>query len=166
MIIPIKRFDYTALSSISKMDLNGKNYMILEDTVRNEKIYGETAISTGRYPLTLVKYGKLHDWLSIAFRDIYKGVIMLNNVPNYKGVCYHPGRNRFSTLGCLLPAMTVQKIANLDGSDEFVTTKESTYQAYRETYPIIVASIMREKTYFDISNECDLSLAQSAGVLR
>lgn len=166
-IFKIVRKDFVEKSSIGEIEIDGKKYNILEDTVRNvgDKIYGEQAISAGRYKLSLVKYGKLHDWLSKAFPDIYKGVILLRGVPNYSGVCYHPGKDKDNTLGCLLPCMDFSKKKNKDGTEEFVTTWESSYKAFRETYPVIASSILSEDTYFEIVNECDLSQAQNAGVI-
>ena len=103
MIFKIKRIDANEHSTVSEMEINGKTYFILEDTIRNiaDKIYGETAIPYGKYKLSLVKYGSLHNWLSNKFKSDYKGVIMLNGVKGFTGVCYHPGATVKNTLGCL-----------------------------------------------------------------
>ena len=155
MIIQIRRIDCNEHSTVSEMILNNKKYSILEDTIRNigDKIYGETAIPYGKYKLSLVKYGSLHNWLSNKFKTGYKGVIMLNGVKGFTGVCYHPGATVKNTLGCLLPTLKYSKIKHADGTEEFQSDWASSNQAYAETYKIIVDSILREDTYFEIIND-------------
>lgn len=155
MIIQIRRMDCNEHSTVSEMILNNKKYSILEDTIRNigDKIYGETAIPYGKYKLSLVKYGSLHNWLSNKFKSGYKGVIMLNGVKGFTGVCYHPGATVKNTLGCLLPTLKYTKTKHLDGTEEFQSDWASSNQAYAETYKIIVDSIMNEDTYFNIIND-------------
>ena len=155
MIIQIRRIDCNEHSTVSEMILNNKKYSILEDTIRNigDKIYGETAIPYGKYKLSLVKYGSLHNWLSNKFKAGYKGVIMLNGVKGFTGVCYHPGATVKNTLGCLLPTIKYSKIKHPDGTEEFTSDWESSNQAYAETYKIIVDSILKEDTYFTIIND-------------
>lgn len=156
-IIPIKRFDVNEHSTVSEMKLNGKTYFILEDTIRNiaDKIYGETAIPYGKYKLSLVKYGSLHNWLSThkLTRKSYKGVILLSGIKGFNGVCFHPGATVKNTLGCLLPTLKYTKIKHLDGTEEFQSDWESSNAAYAETYKIIVDSILKEPTYFEIIND-------------
>ena len=155
MIIQIRRIDCNEHSTVSEMILNNKSYYILEDTIRNiaDKIYGETAIPYGKYKLSLVKYGSLHNWLSNKFKSDYKGVIMLNGVKGFTGVCYHPGATVKNTLGCLLPTLKYTKTKHLDGTEEFTSDWASSNQAYAETYKIIVDSILKEDTYFEIIND-------------
>ena len=155
MIFKIKRIDCNEHSTVSEMEINGKTYFILEDTIRNisDKIYGETAIPYGKYKLSLVKYGSLHNWLSNKFKAGYKGVILLNGVKGFTGVCYHPGATVKNTLGCLLPTLKYSKIKHADGTEEFQSDWESSNQAYAETYKIIVDSILKEDTYFEVIND-------------
>lgn len=157
MIFKIRRIDANEHSTVSEMEINGKTYFILEDTIRNiaDKIYGETAIPYGKYKLSLVKYGSLHNWLSThkLTKKSYKGVILLSGVKGFNGVCFHPGATVKNTEGCLLPTLKYSKIKHADGTEEFTSDWDSSYQAYVETYKIIVDSILKEDTYFEIIND-------------
>lgn len=154
-IIPIKRFDVNEHSTISEMLIDGKAIFVLEDTIRNlqDKIYGETAIPYGKYKLSLVKYGSLHNWLSKRYGSKYKGVILLEGVKGYTGVCFHPGATVKNTLGCLLPTTNYKTLTHKDGTEEFLTDWDSSYKAYESVYNFIVDSINKEDTYFEIIND-------------
>lgn len=105
-----KRPSYT----IGKLYIDGKYICdTLEDTDRNlsqgmslqeiqsKKIYGETAIPSGVYHVTL-------GIVSPKFKDRtwakpYGGKIpRLLNVPGFDGVLIHPGTTSKDTLGCIL----------------------------------------------------------------
>lgn len=63
----------------------------LEDEVRNEKIYGETAISYGTYNI-IINY-------SPKFK---RKLPLLLNVPKFVGIRIHPGTSIKDTEGCIL----------------------------------------------------------------
>jgi hypothetical protein len=63
----------------------------LEDQVRPEKIYGETAIPEGTYKV-IVSY-------SPRFK---RDLPLLLNVPNFEGIRIHPGNKADDTHGCIL----------------------------------------------------------------
>lgn len=67
---------------------------ILEDVVREPgvKVYGETAIPYGTYPVTIT--------YSPRFK---RNLPLLNNVPNFSGIRVHPGNTHLDTEGCLIP---------------------------------------------------------------
>lgn len=64
--------------------------MSLEE-IKRKKVYGETAIPTGTYVVT-VNY-------SATFK---KDMPLLLGVPGYSGVRIHPGNTQADTLGCVL----------------------------------------------------------------
>lgn len=63
----------------------------LEDQVRPEKVYGETAIPEGTYKV-IVSY-------SPRFK---RDLPLLLNVPNFEGIRIHPGNKADDTHGCIL----------------------------------------------------------------
>lgn len=63
----------------------------LEDAVLTHKIYGESAIPAGQYPLILS--------FSNRFKKIMPEIL---DVPNFKGVRVHGGNTEHDTLGCIL----------------------------------------------------------------
>lgn len=67
----------------------------LEDVVRKEKIYGETAIPAGVYEVI------------INFSNRFKRDLpLLVNVPGFEGIRIHPGNVAADTYGCILPGKT------------------------------------------------------------
>ena len=73
------------------------------DELKSLKVYGETAIPTGRYQVTT------------SFSGIFeKEMPLLVNVPDYDEVRIHPGNSDKDTLGCILvgEARTVDWISN------------------------------------------------------
>lgn len=105
-----KRQGYT----IGKLSIDGKYFCdTLEDAdrglrqdmplekIQRLKVYGQTAIPTGRYVVTL-------DVVSPRFKDRswarpYGGKIpRLLNVPGFDGVLCHPGNDASDTSGCIL----------------------------------------------------------------
>lgn len=105
-----KRQGYT----IGKLSVDGQYFCdTLEDAdrglrqdmpsekIKKLKVYGHTAIPTGRYAVTL-------DVVSPKFKDRawakpYGGKVpRLLNVPGFDGVLIHPGNDASDTSGCIL----------------------------------------------------------------
>jgi len=96
MDLRLVRSRFTDKSTIGDLYVDGvRECFILEDTVRDEKIAGETAIPTGRYEIVTSFSNKFQKLLPL-----------LVNVPNYEGVRIHPGNVPADTEGCLLPGLT------------------------------------------------------------
>lgn len=99
MEIVVKRTDFTLLSTIGEMYIDGKFFCYtLEDKVRDVKIKGITAIPTGEYGVILT--------VSARF-----GVLMplLLNVKGFEGVRIHNGNTDKDTEGCILVGKTKGK---------------------------------------------------------
>ena len=77
--------------------------------IKERKVYGQTAIPTGEYRVTLSvrspKYSAKATW-----RD-YNGGFMprLLSVPGWEGVLIHPGNTSADTEGCVLVGRNTQK---------------------------------------------------------
>ena len=77
--------------------------------IKAHKVYGQTAIPTGYYKLTLdvvsPKYSK-----SKFYMDLCKGKVpRILNVPAYDGVLIHAGNTAEDTAGCLLVGYNKEK---------------------------------------------------------
>jgi hypothetical protein len=71
------------------------------DYIKSKKVYGETAIPTGTYNITLnVVSPKFKDrsWAKFCNGKLPR----LINVPGFEGVLIHVGNTQTDTLGCIL----------------------------------------------------------------
>lgn len=92
MEIRVTREHYAPDCTIGRMLIDGKfECFTLEDGIRTNKVYGETAIPVGRYPVTITN--------SPSFKRLLP---LLENVPNFSGIRIHPGNSKVDTLGCIL----------------------------------------------------------------
>ena len=108
----------------------------LEDEFRTAKVWAETRISSGTYPITLQTSGKLHKRYSNLYPNMHKGMLLLNNVPDFTGIMIHQGNKETHTAGCLLVG------------DELKTNKETrgflgkSAHAYKRLYPRVVKALL------------------------
>ena len=113
MIIEINRIEKGLESTLARLVVDGKvTGYVLEDedrgltsamplaTIAKIKIYGRTAIPTGRYRVKMTdskKFGKF--------------MPEILSVPGYGGVRIHKGNYIANTLGCILPGARFDKDA-------------------------------------------------------
>lgn len=99
MKIEVKRTFKGPEYTIGKLYIDG-NYFCdtLEDTVRDIKIVGKTAIPAGTY--------KVKKTMSPRFQKILPEIL---NVPNFSGVRIHSGNTAADTDGCLLLGLNKAK---------------------------------------------------------
>jgi len=96
LTIDIDRVWFSKKSTIGELYIDGEwECYTLEDTVRNEKIYGETAIPKGSYKVKITYSPRFKTRLPI-----------LLDVPNFRGIRIHPGNTAKDTEGCLLVGQT------------------------------------------------------------
>ena len=97
MNIEVVRAMCGATCTIGKMYVDGvETCYTLEDVVREEKIYGETAIPAGRYRVLVTFSNRFQ-------RDLP----LLVDVPNFTGIRIHPLNTAADTHGCLLVGVGV-----------------------------------------------------------
>jgi hypothetical protein len=99
MKIVVVRDTFTENSTIGKMLIDGAFFCYtLEDTIRDKKIDGETAIPYGTYKVIIN--------MSNRFK---REMPLLLNVPNFEGVRIHNGNTKADTHGCILVGATKSK---------------------------------------------------------
>ena len=94
MEIIVNRIFKASTYTIGELSVNNKHLCdTLEDRVRptGEKVYGETAIPSGTYTVTLS--------YSNRFKKTMPEIL---NVPNFSGIRIHCGNSSKDTEGCLL----------------------------------------------------------------
>ena len=102
-MLVVNRFIDSGKQTIGKLSLNG-NFICftLEDTFREEKVYGETRIPSGIYDLKIREYGGHHEKYKNRFPLIHAGMVQVMNVPNFTDILIHCGNDESHTMGCLL----------------------------------------------------------------
>lgn len=92
MKLLLKRIALKEKYTIGKLYIDGEFFSdTLEDPVREEKIYGQTAIPKGTYKVTITLSPRFRRWLPL-----------LHDVPNFEGVRIHRGNTPEDTHGCIL----------------------------------------------------------------
>jgi len=127
----------------------------LEDQAQTKKVYGETRIPSGTYKLTLRAEGGFHSRYAAKFGDWHRGMIYVNDVPNFEYILWHIGNDDDDTAGCLLVGKTSQ--------DNFIG---SSTNAYKEIYPPIRDAILNgddvSVTYIDYDGAIVSNKAQDS----
>ena len=123
---------------------------ILEDEKRTVKVFNETRIPSGVYNLGLRKSGTHHERYALKFPKMHKGMLQLENVPNFTSILIHIGNDDDDTAGCLL----VGRMSYIN-SDNRYTLVNSTL-AYQYIYPLIANPIANgEKSQIVIKDEIE-----------
>ena len=119
----------------------------LEDEMRDVKVYGETAIPEGTYPVEFRKEGGFHQRYSARYKNAHYGMLEIKNIPNFKWVLFHSGNTDENSAGCVLVGDTQQ---DLDVSkDGFIGSSRN---AYKKMYDkIAVPMVNGEKVMVTIS---------------
>ena len=108
----------------------------------------ETRIPAGTYQIKLRTVGGFHSRYVNKYGDMHKGILWLQDVPNFKWILIHTGNTDEHTAGCLLLGDT--QTNNQINKDGFVG---SSGQAYKRVYPKIAEALENgecvEITYID-----------------
>ena len=132
MQLKLVRQVFTQNSTIGQLFIDGQfECHTLEDMVRPEKIYGETAIPAGSYQVV------------ISMSERFKTRLpLLVDVPGYTGVRIHPGNTKADTLGCIL-------VGQSRGTDSIGASRA----AFGVLLPKLEAAAAREKLLIEIVEE-------------
>ena len=109
----------------------------LEDEVRDVKIHSETAIPLGEYEIKLRTEGGFHSKYTARYGAMHKGMLWLQDVPNFKWILIHTGNQDSHTAGCLLVGETQQDLDK--GKDGFIG---GSGDAYKKMYPKVAAALL------------------------
>lgn len=99
MNIELIRTTCGATCTLGKMYIDGEEFCYtLEDVVRpnGEKVYGETAIPTGRYRVDITFSNRFQQPMPLVM-----------DVPNFSGIRIHAGNTAADTHGCILVGLRV-----------------------------------------------------------
>jgi len=121
----------------------------LEDEVRDIKVMSETAIPLGEYEIKFRNVGGFDTKYKARYGSTFhKGMLELQDVPNFKYILIHTGNTDQHTAGCLLIGETQQDLDK--GKNGFVG---GSGDAYKKFYPKVRdALIAKEKVTIKYSN--------------
>ena len=122
----------------------------LEDQVRDgEKVMSETAIPLGEYEIKFRTVGGYDARYQKKYGTTWhKGMLELQDVPNFKYILIHTGNTDEHTAGCLLVGETQQDLDK--GKDGFVG---GSGDAYKKLYPKVRDALLNgEKVTIKYSN--------------
>lgn len=131
MNLKLKRTEFTDNSTIGELSIENEfECYVLEDVVRDYKIYGETAIPYGTYEVV------------VSYSNRFKRYLpLLPNVPNFTGVRIHTGNKSTDTEGCLIVGATKKE-----------DKVEESRKAFNILYPKIVYALQNgEKVFLEIT---------------
>lgn len=118
-IIKLIRTEFQAQRTFGEMQIPGLGFFkTVEDAVRDEKVYGETAIWEGEYELLLRKeespmWKRWSEKNWIKEWGGFKWFIELQDVKDFKHIYIHTGNDEDDSLGCILPGMIYNKVGNV-----------------------------------------------------
>lgn len=95
MELILKRTEFNLEFTLGQLYIDGAFFCYtVEDTVRDSKVFGKTAIPYGKYKVSLT--------MSNRFKKVLP---LLEKVPNFEGVRIHSGNTALDTEGCLIVGM-------------------------------------------------------------
>jgi hypothetical protein len=115
---------------------NNRLCYTLEDQRQDrKKVYGETRIPAGTYDIKLRTVGGFHKKHKARYGNMHKGMLWLQDVPNFEYILIHTGNTDDQTHGCLLVGLEAPKTSPY--------TIIHSRDAYTKIYPPIANAILR-----------------------
>ena len=111
-------------------------YFTCEDEFRAVKVENETRIPSGTYEIKLRNEGGMTKRYANRFPDIHRGMLWLQDVPNFEWVYVHLGNTDEDTAGCILVGYS----CSIDAISGGGTIGRST-EAYKDLYKKVVAAM-------------------------
>ena len=109
----------------------------LEDQYQAVKVMHETCIPEGEYEIKLRTVGGFHDKYTKRYGDFHKGMLWLQDVPNFKWILIHTGNTDEHTSGCLIVGDTQQDLdVNFNGM------VGASVNAYKKLYPKVANKLL------------------------
>jgi hypothetical protein len=130
------RPEWTAGVLVRK-DVNPPRFLCatMEDTYREVKVKARTRIPAGTYRVKLRNEGNLTRKYADKFPDIHRGMLWLQNVPNFEYIYIHLGNTAEDSEGCILVGNTLNFETGFQGE---------TVPAYKSLYTLVANQILNE----------------------
>ncbi len=118
----------------------------LEDEQRTVKVFGETRIPSGTYKLIPRESGPRFYERYVKRWSWHRGMIELENVPNFTAILIHPGNKDDDTAGCILVGNTA-KVNTINPGE--MNLLDST-DCYKRIYPLIIEEVEQGEAELEI----------------
>lgn len=130
MNIEVRRYCFGDDSTLSRIFVN-EHFLCfgLEDERRTVKVKGETCIPPGRYKIELRTEGGMHQRYAERFSELHRGMLWLQDVPNFTYIYFHIGNRESHTDGCILTGTEATILAS--GEFEVLRSTDAYLQLYR-----------------------------------
>jgi hypothetical protein len=132
----------TDKSTVGELIVDGTKYFTIEDDYDVQKTPDKTRIPAGRYEIKLRLEGRLYESYKIRFPDMHKGMLWLQNVPNYQYIYIHCGNSALDTSGCII-------VGSKKVSDNYIIGSEA---AYKLIYPKVLEGLRQGKVFITIND--------------
>ena len=147
MELTLKRFRQGNNSTLSELYIDGTFQCYgLEDTVRDVKIKGRTAIPAGTYKLGINRTGGMNTAYKKRFPDMHEGMIEIRAIPNFSLVYIHIDNTHDDTEGCLLVGTYFHK-----SYDDWGVYQSA--EAYKQLYRTIIEQVKIGQVTLKIENK-------------
>jgi len=118
---------------------------LLEDTIREQKVYGSTCIPSGIYPLKLNIDAGMNKKYRSRYPSVHEGMIEITDIKDFTLVFIHIGNTHLDTKGCPLTGEYWEFI----GGDYRVFRSALAYEAI---YPEILHLIKKGSLNIEVIN--------------
>ena len=147
MNLELVRYGYGTDSTLGRLLVDGEfECFTLEDERREVKVYGETCIPDGRYEIILRTEGGMTQRYADRFPELHKGMLWLQDVPEFEYVYLHIGNKESHTDGC--PLVGRVPVCLPDGEFEISRSELAYVDLYRK---VIAALESGERVFIHVS---------------
>ena len=135
--LELRRYAYGDDSTLGKLLIDETfECFILEDERRDVKVKGETCIPEGRYEIKLRDEGGMNERYKDRFPELHRGMLHLQDVPEFTYIYFHIGNKESHTDGCLLTGSV--PVCMPDGEFEVARSKDAYLALYRKILPVLL----------------------------
>ncbi|WP_183078836.1 DUF5675 family protein [Sphingobacterium puteale] len=142
----LKRVRQGKNSTLSELYIDGLfQCYVLEDSIREHKIKGQTCIPAGKYGLGLNYWGGMNTAYKRRFPDMHQGMIEIKDVPGFNNIYIHIGNTHVDTAGCLLVGTYFHKDKSHRDYEVYQSQK-----AYQNLYKEVIEYVKKGKAMLTI----------------
>jgi len=139
MLLTLERYRSNNNATLGRLYINGVfECYTLEDEHRETKVMHETRIPKGSYQIKLRTFGSFHRRFKVKYPAVHKGMLWIQNVPNFSCILIHTGNTDKDTSGCILVG------GKLDELNYKIAAGTST-AAYLNMYKKVSAALLKKE---------------------